>query len=87
MLRGLVIPPIAVHFLHCVFLGGSLIAWKTKKQTAVSRSSTKAELRAMAMLTAEVIWLRWLFEDFGVPATTSTPLLSEPVLSVLRVTR
>ena len=31
----------------------------------------------MAMLTAEVIWLRWLPEDFGVYATTSTPLLSD----------
>jgi hypothetical protein len=39
---------------YCVFLGGSLIARKTKKQTAVSRSSTEAELRAMASLTAEV---------------------------------
>uniref|UniRef100_A0ACD5WTB9 Uncharacterized protein n=1 Tax=Avena sativa TaxID=4498 RepID=A0ACD5WTB9_AVESA len=43
---------------YCVFLGGSLIAWKTKKQTAVSRSSVEAELRAMALLTAEVTWLR-----------------------------
>uniref|UniRef100_A0ACD5XMW4 Uncharacterized protein n=1 Tax=Avena sativa TaxID=4498 RepID=A0ACD5XMW4_AVESA len=39
---------------YCVFFGGSLIAWKTKKQTAVSRSSVEAELRAMALLTAEV---------------------------------
>ena len=31
----------------------------------------------MAMLIAEVIWLRWLLEDFGVSATTSTPLLSD----------
>uniref|UniRef100_A0ACD5YK95 Uncharacterized protein n=1 Tax=Avena sativa TaxID=4498 RepID=A0ACD5YK95_AVESA len=50
---------------YCVFLGGSLIAWKTKKQTAVFRSSVEAELRDMALLTAEVTWLRWLLADFG----------------------
>jgi hypothetical protein len=62
-----------------VFLGGSLIAWKTKKQTAVSRSSIEAELRAMARFTAEVTWLRWLLEDFGVSATTPTSLLSDSI--------
>jgi hypothetical protein len=51
-------------YAYCVFLGGSLIVWTTKKQTAVSCSSAEAELRAMASLTAEVIWLRWLLEDF-----------------------
>ena len=60
-----------------MFLGGSLIAWKTKKQTAVSRSSAEAELRAMALLTAEVTWLQWLLEDFDVSATTPTTLLSD----------
>ena len=59
---------------YCVFLGSSLIAWKTKKQTAVSRLSAEAELRAMATVTAEVTWLQWLLEDFGVPATAPTPL-------------
>ncbi|KAK1644529.1 hypothetical protein QYE76_062334 [Lolium multiflorum] len=62
---------------YCVFLGGSLIAWKTKKQVAVSRSSVEAELRAMALLTAEVTWLRWLLADFGVSADAPTPLLSD----------
>jgi len=62
---------------YCVFLGGSLIAWKTKKQTAVSRSSAEAELRAMALVTAEVTWLRWLLEDFGVSVSVPTPLLSD----------
>jgi hypothetical protein len=48
------------------FFDGSLIAWKTKKQVAVSRLSAEAELRAMTLVTAEVTWLRWLVEDFGV---------------------
>ncbi|CAM8968930.1 unnamed protein product [Rhodiola kirilowii] len=43
---------------YCVFLGESLIAWKTKKQTTVSCLSAEAELRDMALLTAEVTWLR-----------------------------
>ena len=31
----------------------------------------------MALLTAEVTWLRWLLEDFGVSVTTPTTLLSD----------
>jgi hypothetical protein len=62
---------------YCVFLGGSLIAWKTKKQVAVSHSSAEAELHAMALVIAEVTWLRWLLEDFSVSVSMSTPLLSD----------
>ena len=51
-----------------------MIAWKTKKQTTVSRSSAEAELRAMATMTAEVTWIQWLLEDFGVTVSTQTPL-------------
>ena len=31
----------------------------------------------MALLTAEVTWLRWLLQDFGVSVTTPTMLLSD----------
>jgi hypothetical protein len=61
---------------YCVFLGGSLIAWKTKKQVAVSHSSAEAELRTIALVTADVTWLRWLLENFGVSVSMPTPLLS-----------
>jgi hypothetical protein len=64
---------------YCVFLGGSLIAWKTKKQVVVSRSSAEAELRAMALVTANVTWLRWLLENFGVFVSMPTPFLSDNI--------
>jgi hypothetical protein len=46
-----------------VFLGSNLISWCAKKQTVVSRSSTEAEYRALAITTAKVYWLRLLFYE------------------------
>jgi hypothetical protein len=31
----------------------------------------------MSLVTTEVTWLRWLFEDFGVSVSMPTPLLSD----------
>jgi hypothetical protein len=31
----------------------------------------------MSLVTAEVTWLWWLLEDFGVSVSMSTPLLSD----------
>ena len=35
----------------CVYLGKSLISWKCKKQHTVSRISTEAEYKSMALAT------------------------------------
>jgi hypothetical protein len=64
------------------FFGGSLIAWKTKKQVPVSHSIAHVELRAMALVIAEVTWLRWLLEDFGVFVSMPTPLLSDSTCAI-----
>ena len=58
----------------CMFLGDALISWRCKKQDRVSKSSTKAEYRAMSTACSEIVWLRGLLEELGFPQTTSTPL-------------
>jgi hypothetical protein len=39
--------------------------------------SVEAELRVIALVIAEVTWLRWLLENFGVSISKLTPLLSD----------
>ncbi|KAL0559033.1 hypothetical protein IC582_003622 [Cucumis melo] len=51
---------------YCLYLGDSLISWCSKKQSVVSRSSTKSEYRALADATTELLWLRWLLADMSV---------------------
>ncbi|PKU74342.1 Retrovirus-related Pol polyprotein from transposon TNT 1-94 [Dendrobium catenatum] len=51
---------------YCTFIGDNIISWKVQKQNTVARSSTEAEYRSLAALTADIIWLRQALSDFGI---------------------
>ncbi|XP_020211586.1 uncharacterized protein LOC109796312 [Cajanus cajan] len=52
-----------------VYIGHSLISWRSKKQPTVSRSSSEAEYRALASTACEIQWLTYLLEDFRISFT------------------
>jgi hypothetical protein len=57
-----------------MFLGDSLISWKSKKQAHISKSSTESECRAMSTACSEIVWLHGLLAKLGFSKSGSTPL-------------
>ncbi|KAM1059197.1 hypothetical protein ACFX2B_023753 [Malus domestica] len=62
---------------YCVFLGNSLISWRTKRQKTVSLSLAEAEYRAMAGACCELIWLRFLLKDLNIPLGSPSVLFCD----------
>jgi hypothetical protein len=66
----------------CIFLGDSLISWKSKKQSIISESSTEAEYRAIASTTKDIVWLRWLLVAMGMSFSHPTPMYCDNQSSI-----
>ena len=62
---------------YAIYLGESLISWRSKKQRVVSRSSTKAEYRAMASVACEITWVLQLLKDLKVEHSKPTMLFCD----------
>ena len=58
----------------CIFLGGALVLWKTKKQSTISRSFAKAKYHSMASTMCELIWISNILKDINVQFPLPIPL-------------
>lgn len=59
---------------YVVFLGSNPVAWSSKKQAVVSRSSSEAEYRSLANCVAELLWLKQLLNEIGL-SVCQTPVI------------
>jgi hypothetical protein len=63
-----------------VFLGSNLIFWSARKQPTVSRSGTDVEYKAVANVTAEIIWVQTLLHELGVPHPPVANILKSTII-------
>jgi hypothetical protein len=62
-----------------VFLGDNPIAWSSKRQSTVSRSSAEAEYRGVANVVAEVCWLQQLLTELHHPTLRASVVFYDNV--------
>ncbi len=49
----------------CHFLGTSLIAWSSRKQSSVAQSTAESEYVAAASCCSQILWLLSTLKDYG----------------------
>ena len=63
-------------------LGSGAIPWTSKKQQTVALSSTEAEYRGAAVVACQVVWLKRILKDLGVPIKYRIPLYLDNMSSI-----
>ena len=59
---------------YCMFVGGNLITWRSKKQSMVARSSVEAEFQAMLQGISELLWIKMIVTKLKFEPTNSIKL-------------
>ncbi|KAJ4711692.1 Retrovirus-related Pol polyprotein from transposon TNT 1-94 [Melia azedarach] len=69
---------------YCIFLGGNLVSWSSKKQHVVARSSAESEYRAIALTCAEITWISSLLSELNM-AIPSAPVIWSDSISAAAI--
>lgn len=62
---------------YFIFVGGNLVAWRSKKQNVVALSSAEAEFRGMSKGLCELLWLKRLLTEIGFAPTSEMDLFCD----------
>jgi len=73
--------------VYCMFLGGNLVTWRSKKQNVVARSSAETEFRVMAQGVCELLWMKIILDDLKIKYETPMSLAcdSKSVISIAEI--
>ena len=61
----------------CVFLGGNLITWSSRKQKVVACSNTEAEYRALSSAATDMMWVQHYLTEIGILVSQPPVLWSD----------
>lgn len=59
---------------YVVYLGPNPVAWCSKKQAVVSRSSSKAEYNSLENCVSKLLWVKQLLDEIGL-SVCQTPIV------------
>lgn len=62
---------------YCVFLGGSLVSWKSKQHPTIFISSSKSEYGVFDSTVCDLLWLTYLLKYFQLPFIQPASLYSD----------